>query len=216
MKSSENSESESKSWSLSLVKIGDDKQEEAEEQPEPVPVPLDICLPEEMPVLPSRSPSFLQASPAPNISWRKSDKQTVSRSCLESSPRLSSALVEPESSNVGPIASESTNKKNKNKDKTFMIVGGNKSVRRSPRFTSISAAETQNGKTLSLSVEVHQCLYPLFFLQKNKRNHPTPTTKKKSFDAVGWAEPACPCLTKPGWTRWRMAMYASVKLVFLG
>ncbi|XVF13724.1 hypothetical protein REPUB_Repub08aG0232300 [Reevesia pubescens] len=140
---SKKSKSESKSWSLSLVNSGDGAEEEEQ------PVPLNICLPDEMSMTPDsdkllpRSPRPLQVSPPRNVSSRKSRKIAAHGSYLSPrrSPRLS-ALVEPESANVGPNAASVETESNYNK------------LRRSPssRFTSVSAG-AQTGKPLSLSLK---------------------------------------------------------------
>ncbi|PPS18152.1 hypothetical protein GOBAR_AA02409 [Gossypium barbadense] len=148
MEPTENSDSDSKSQSLTLVTTGDDNVEQ--------PLPLEICVPEEIAagaddnkLLPRGSPSIFQLFPIRSVFSRKSDIETVLKRCLRRSPR-NSALVVRESANVRPkaiVSLETEGYKRKIKEST--TVEG-KNLRRSPRFTTISAA-AENKKVLSLS-----------------------------------------------------------------
>ncbi|XP_022735971.1 DNA (cytosine-5)-methyltransferase CMT2-like isoform X2 [Durio zibethinus] len=155
MKPSKKSESEF--WSLSLVESEDGNEEQ--------PVPLDICLPQEMTADIKLPPSLLQVSPVQNVPSRKSDKKTVHISCLRRSPRLS-VLFGPQPPNVGPIVRVQT-QSNRMKNTERRIVD-DKSLRRSPRFTSFSAG-AENVKTLFLPLKSQSSKSGSFKLIENKK-----------------------------------------------
>ncbi|KAA3469277.1 DNA (cytosine-5)-methyltransferase CMT2 isoform X2 [Gossypium australe] len=164
MEPTENSDSDSKSQSLTLVTTGDDNVEQ--------PLPLEICVPEEIAagaddnkLLPRRSPSIFHLFPIRSVFSRKSDIETVLERCLRRSPR-NSALVVRESANVRPKAIVSLETEGyKRKIKETTTVEG-KNLRRSPRFTTISAA-AENKKVLSLSAKSRSSKSQRFKL-KNK------------------------------------------------
>ncbi|TYG58151.1 hypothetical protein ES288_D08G199100v1 [Gossypium darwinii] len=164
MEPTENSDSDSKSQSLTLVTTGDDNVEQ--------PLPLEICVPEEIAagaddnkLLPRRSASIFQLFPIRSVFSRKSDIETVLERCLRRSPR-NSALFVRESANVRPKAIVSLETEGcKRKIKESTTVEG-KNLRRSPRFTTISAA-AENKKVLSLSAKSRSSKSQRFKL-KNK------------------------------------------------